>query len=430
MLKISSNENAYIHVSISRRVLQKIPWVFLLIGVSCFLVGIGFYLGCHWNPWPTPKSPEQLTAVPDRVHALKLGPWGNMESLPISIEPPEEYLSTQSIENADRRWWFKGCSPEQVHAFLSSDDLSAQQKAELLDQSKWEQKNGSLIVSPSKELILSLSPKARKRIYGVLGENPENLVMHLRCSFPADHFNTLFSESDLPPETVALIKHLSFPHGRFLFFCDVPSVLDSLKTYEQKICFMKCLTKKETLLLKLHVMPDSDVNLLVNYWSKASWGKDVKPMLESLAKVPGGARLGVVHLLPPMPTESLYTYPFPSTDPADVHKDCHWTALNFFRDPPDPRFTNADLVRETIQKDYYPVLSDPRYGDVIMLARPDGSIVHSAVFIADNIVYTKNSPLFLDPFLLMTISDMIDRFEAFIPENEHLKMLVFRNKYY
>ena len=367
----------------------------------------------------------------DRVHALKLGPWGNMESLPISIEPPEEYLSTQSIQDADRRWWFKGCSSEQLRALLAAPDLTSEQQAQLLDQSKWEQKDGSWILSPSKELVLSLSPQARKRLYGVLAENPANLVMHLRCAFPADRFDAVLSESGLPAEAVALVKRLSFPHGRFIFFCDVASVLDALQTYEQKTCFMKTLTRRETLLLKLHMMPDSDVNSLVNYWARASWGnRDVKPMLESLVKVPGGARVSVVHLLPPMPTESLYTYPFPSTNPGDVHKDCHWTALNFFRDPPDPKFTDPKVVKETIEKDYYPVLSDPRYGDVIMLARQDGSIIHSAVFIADNIVYTKNSPLFLDPFLLMTIPDMIDRFEAFIPENEHLKMLFFRSKYY
>ena len=214
-----------------------------------------------------------------------------------------------------------------------------------------------------------------------------------------------------------------------MFFCDVSLVLDTLKTYEQKVALLKTLSRKETWLLRLHIMPDSDINSLSNYWAKASWGKDVKPILESLSKVPGGARIGLVHLLPPMPTENFLTYPFPSTNPADLQKDCHWTALNFFKDPPDSSFTKADAVRETILKDYYPVLSDPRYGDVLMLARQDGTVLHSSVFIADNMVYTKNSASYMEPFILMKIPDMIERFEAFIPENEHLKMLIFRSKY-
>ena len=375
------------------------------------------------------KTPDP-TAVPDQVKALKEGPWGAMESLPISIEPPEEYLSTESIQTADRRWWFKGYSPDLLIALFESVGLSATQQTELLDQSKWQHVDGKTVITPSKELVLSLSPQARKQIYGVLADNPDNLITHIRCSFPADRFDDMLSESGLPAETVALIKSLAFPHGRFLFFCDAPAVLDTLETYQQKVCLIKTLARKETLLLKLHVMPDSDINSLVNYWVKASWGKDVKPMLETLKKVPGGARLDLVHLLPPIPTESLYTYPYPSTDPADLHKDCHWTALNFFRDTPDANFTKAEVVRETMKKDYYPVLSDPRYGDVIMLTRQDGTIIHSAVFIADNIVYTKNSALYLDPFILMTIPDMIDKFEAFLPENERVKMMVYRSKYY
>ena len=353
-----------------------------------------------------------------------------MESLPISIEPPEEYLSIQTIQTADRRWWFRDYSPDLLSAFFRSAGLTPQQQTELLDRSKWEQVKGETVIAPSTELVLSLSSQARKQIYGTLASNPDNIVMHVRCSFPKDRFDSMLAESGLPAEAVALIRRLTFPHGRFLFFCDAPAVLDTLEKYEQKVSFIKMLARKDTLLLKLHVMPDSDINTLVNYWVKAAWGKDVKPMLESLTKVPGGARISVVHLLPPMPTACLYTYPFPSTNPTDLHKDCHWTALNFFRDPPDPSFTNGEVVRQTILKDYYPVLSDPRYGDVIMLTRSDGSIIHSAVYIADNIVYTKNSPLYLDPFILMTIPDMIDKFEAFLPENERLKMQVFRNKYY
>jgi len=408
--------------------MRKIPWVFLVGAVISVSLGIGFLWGRHWAPKLLTRTAEQTTAVPDRVTVLKDGPWGVMESMPISIQPPEEYLSTRLLQTADRRWYFIGCSTEQLSAMFRSADLSSEQQAQLLDQSKWEQAGDKTVLAPSKELILSLSPQARKRIYGILANNPDNLISQIRYSFPTERFNTIFDESGLPAETVALIKRLSFPHGRLIFFCDAPLILDTLETYEQKVCLLKTLARRETLLLKLHVMPDSDVHSLMNYWAKASWGKDVKPMLESLAKVPGGARIGVVHLLPPLPTESLYTYPFPSTNPTDLRKDCHWTAMNFFRDTPDPSFTNAGVIREKIQKDYYPVLSDPRFGDIIMLARQDGTVIHSSVFIADDIVYTKNSASYMDPFLLMKLPEMIEYFEAFIPENERLKTLIFRSK--
>jgi hypothetical protein len=153
-------------------------------------------------------------------------------------------------------------------------------------------------------------------------------------------------------------------------------------------------------------------------------------MLESLTKLPQGARMDIVELLPPLPSAELYSYPFPSTNPADLHKDCHYTALNFFRETPDQRFTDPNFVKQTLLNDYYPVLADPRYGDIITLVRQDGSIIHSCVFIADDIVYTKNSGNFRDPYIFMTLSDMTDNFMAQIPEGQTLQTLIYRNKYY
>ena len=96
----------------------------------------------------------------------------------------------------------------------------------------------------------------------------------------------------------------------------------------------------------------------------------------------------------------------------------------------DPRFVDSSVVKQTIQTDYYPVHSEPRYGDLIAFARPDGEIIHLAVFIADNIAYTKNSGSYIDPYVLMTIPDLNDYFSAQIPENQTLQVLYFRNKYY
>jgi hypothetical protein len=207
-------------------------------------------------------------------------------------------------------------------------------------------------------------------------------------------------------------------------------VLDTLPTPDEKTRLLKTLMRKATLLLRLHITPESDLDALEHYWIRAGRGVDLRPMLESLAKIPGGARIDVDEMLPPLPSADLYTYPFPSIKPEDQHKDCRWTAMNFFRDPPDQRFTDSVVVLQTMQTDYYPVLSDPRYGDIVTLAKPDGNIIHMAVFIADNIVYTKNSGNFRDPFILMTLPDMLDHFSAQIPEDQSLRVQYFRNKYY
>ena len=65
---------------------------------------------------------------------------------------------------------------------------------------------------------------------------------------------------------------------------------------------MKTLLRKATLLLRLHITPNTDINTLSRYWGKAGQGLNIQPMLESLTKLPQGARMDIVELLPPLPS--------------------------------------------------------------------------------------------------------------------------------
>ncbi|HEV3272956.1 MAG TPA: hypothetical protein VGZ93_12310 [Candidatus Methylacidiphilales bacterium] len=397
-------------------------------------MGLCYALVSVW-PWFLSKSsntptPEALAAMPDSAVPLKPGPWGNLEALPMYIEPPDEYLPTRMVEEADRRWCFRGFTQNQLLALFQSADLTAQQRAELSDISKWQQDQNAIYVTPTRDLILALSPKARKQIYSPMLADPSTLVYKIAFSCPAAKFGDFFAQSGLSDETIGLIRQLSYPYGKLILFCDMPLVLDTLPASDQKTRLVKTLFKKPTLLLRLHVTPDSDLDELEHYWIRAGGGLDLRPLFESLAKLPHGARISLTALLPPIPAADIYTYPFPSLNLEDQHKDCRWTALNFFRYVPDDRFTDNNAVLHTLLTDYYPALSDPRYGDLVLLSTPKGDIIHIAVYIAADIVYTKNSGSFRDPYILMNLSDMMDHFSSQIPEDQTLRITIYRNKYY
>ena len=76
------------------------------------------------------------------------------------------------------------------------------------------------------------------------------------------------------------------------------------------------------------------------------------------------------------------------------------------------------------------VFTDPRYGDLVFLSKPNGEIIHSSVYIADNVVYTKNGGHYLSPWMLMKIPEMVDAFSAMCPPDQQLKVTYYRNKYY
>lgn len=404
-----------------------IRWWVPILAVLCLCAG--YAAGCRF-PWISRASsdPVKLAGIADQATPLKPGPWGNLEAVPMYIEVPDDYLPVKAVEESSPLWHFVGYDPALLSDLFDTAGLSSEQKAELLDQSKWVKDDDGITISPSTDLVLGLSPNSRKVIYGVLSQFPVNSISANRCYFPAEKFDEFFAKSGISPDIVALVKKLSFPHGRLLFFCDAPLVMARLNSYTDKLRLMKALTRKSTLLLRLHVMPTDDINALSDYWVKGKWGKDGRTMLESLIDIPGGARMGVGRFFPPRARTALYTFPYPSLNPNDAKKDCHWTALNFFNDPPDDRFLDVNNVKQTLTTDYYPVMSDFRYGDIIELVRENGEAIHSCVYIAGDVVYTKNSAQPTEPVMLMTIPDLLDAFSSLIPENETLKIIGYRNK--
>lgn len=371
------------------------------------------------------NSPALLN-MPDKAMPGNVGPWGNLEYLPMSLEIPEEYLSVQADEKAERRWFFRNAAPEQVRDFLIKTGFTSDQQKEL-SLARIESANGNVYLTPTKELIFSMSPAVRQKIYRYLAQFPENNWQREAFIFPKDSFESFFAHSELPSKTVSLVKQLCYPHEKVLIFADLPYVLDTLATYDDKLKLEKAISRRSTMLIRLHLTPDSDINGLLNYWGRAGRSKDLKPLLESLTAVPGGARLNLAIMLPPMPSSRIYTFPFPSLNQVE---NCHWTSFNFFKDPPSGDYANLKSLKEKLDAEYYPVFSDTRYGDLVFLIKPNGEIVHSAVYIADDIVFTKNGGHFTAPWLLMKIPALIESYAAFAAENQPLQMMYYRNKYY
>ena len=78
--------------------------------------------------------------------------------------------------------------------------------------------------------------------------------------------------------------------------------------------------------------------------------------------------------------------PFP--DDASVPHDCFWSAFNFFNESPDNNAKTALLAG--IDRELNKLAAPTQLGDLLILATRDSVPVHAAVFIADDIYFTKN----------------------------------------
>jgi hypothetical protein len=414
------------HARPSSRLSRRTGAIVCTLLLACGLA-LGFAVGriAKWNP---PRSSHIWSS--ERCTKLKPGPWGELEYVPMAIAAPEELLPVRAMEEATTHWFFRDYSSDDLLKLLNSLDLPASQCDQLLSPDSLHILPNGIDLTPPRDLILALPPKARLEFYKRLARFPENASQLV--FIPSNSVEDRFRENRVSDETVALFKKLSCPYGDYLVLSGLPCLLSSIPNYEEKAHFVKALTRQKTLLLRLHLTPESDINALVSYWGKAVWNTDVKAMLESLAHVPGGTWVDMVEVLPPFPTALLYTFPLPDNplNGTPVRRDCHWTSFNFFRDPPDAQFSDPAYVLDKLKLNYFPVGSDPRYGDIVLFTKPDGSIIHSAVFLADNIVYTKNGDTPIHPWMLSTVSDLIQQYSFHVAPGEQLTVSFYRNKYY
>jgi hypothetical protein len=396
-----------------------------LLAIPVLAVGLvaGMVVSHHSSRPPGPGL--DAGAIP-----LKPGPWGNLEYVPIEIAPPDELLPVREWESHGLEWVFENYTRDKLEQLLVSLNVPPDLRKEMLDDKHLTTLPNGLSMKPSPDAVFALSPGARLGIYKVLAES--GLNDSFRVTIRLEDVEAQSEKWGVTRESLTLFKNASVPYKKYLVCYAFPYVLARTADYSQKEKLFKAISRQKTMLLRLHVTANSDIGALNTYWGKAVWSTDVSAIFDSLSHLPGGSWLDVVELLPPLPASLIYTYAIPQNPMtgAVVRQDCHWTSLNFFRDPPDNQFGDTAYVTQKLTTEYFPISSDPRYGDVVMFLTPDSHGIHSAVFIADNIAFTRNGNGSCNPWMLSTIEELTDLYSFTLPADQQVSVRYYRSKYY
>jgi hypothetical protein len=284
-----------------------------LLGALILCLGMALGRGLGW--WlDHPHIPAHNASIPERPwRRVAVGPWGTLEILRIEIELPDEFIATRPPPLEESRWDFPGLTATQVEALFEENDLSDAQRKTLLDPSRWEIRTNGVTVKPGAQTILGLSPGARERIYSILATNGANLVQQWAFKLPSDSEEDWFEGCGLSPGTVQLLQRLIYRRGNAVCFSDLNEALGAIPDEGEKGRLIKMLSRHSTLLVCLHVREGENIEPLVRYWSKGGNGKNIRSLLASLARTPGGASVDITHLLPSFARTRLYTFPFPRT---------------------------------------------------------------------------------------------------------------------
>ena len=400
---------------------SAISFALLLAGGLC-----GFVTGKKFG---FDEAADRRRQLPNGSILCAPGPWGDLSYTPFTIAAPDVMIPVRKLEQHGTHWLFKGYTSDSFVTLLQSTNLTPDQQHAFLDPTVFSVQPNGVMITPGPDLVFSIPADARAKLYQILAQFPEN-----ESEFHFIHKDTLedrFSNSGVAVGTLALFKELSCESGNYYVFSGLPALLSKLPTYPEKLQFVKALTRQRTMLLRLHITPKSDVAALTEYWGKGCWDTDVGTIIQSLTVIPTGTWMNILMVLPPLPTAQIYNYPTIADNPLEgppVNRDCHWTSFNFFRDTPDPNFGKADYVLNELKENYYPPPGDPRYGDIVVFSKPDGSIIHSAVYIADDICFTKNGSTVIYPWMLASISELLDQYSFKVPPDQKLTVSYFRDK--
>lgn len=355
-----------------------------------------------WNK-PAKDTVEAKVSAP--------GPWGTIEYTPIALDRPEEYFTNEFNGTPPRtRWVFRNHTEDQLKTLFSAIDLSSEARQWLSNRANWQISPHAIVLFPPAEVVVSLNSDTRQKLYAVLGANPENALHATPFRFRADGFDDWFAGCSVPEKKIELVRQLTYQHDGSLCFADAPAFAE-LSTPEETMGVIKCLWRVSTFLLRLRVDKNTDVEKLMSYWGKMGPARDYRPLIESMSRLDEGSTINLSYFLPPFARLRLYTYPNPR-DPNIGRQDCFWSSMNFFNRVADNRFFNSDFTRQTLETDYTRVRDGSRqFGDLILLLGNGDQALHMCVYIADDVVFTKNGANTQQPWVLMKLPEMLGQYE-------------------
>jgi hypothetical protein len=396
------------------RAVLAVPRAWLIAGLA--LIALPWLVvGALYMRDPAPEVTSEIRAVTRSSRLAAPGPWGHLTVTPIRVSPPLERVAADWGRRQERyRWYFPGTSPELLGAFLTSTGLSADQVARLQSAARPDDRIRGLTIQPDLELLRALTPEVRARLYFQLAKSRLNGDQGNSFRFFGTSVDEWLGGTLISTATRKLVEPLIYRDGDIMYFADAEIVHSRISDTSELQRLAKTLLRQPTMLVRLSVTADSEISELAQYWGRGGRSTDIRPLLESVAGAGAEGFIDIVHLLPSFARNHLYRYPKIRT--GDLEKpalaNCLWTALNFFRQEPDDRYLDVNTAISSLRQDYHIVESEFQLGDVIGLLDAEGDLFHVAVYIADDLVFTKNGTSPVSPWTLMPLQRVKDYYRT------------------
>ena len=118
-----------------------------------------------------------------------------------------------------------------------------------------------------------------------------------------------------------------------------------------------------------------------------------------------------MYFLPPFACSRLYTDAL-TPQAGDPVLDCQWTIFNISSIEPDNRYNDPQYALDYLQKNFYRIDAPSLYGGILLYANGKVEIKHSAVYLADDLAFTKYGNNYRQPWMIVRLADMQAMYEV------------------
>ena len=336
--------------------------------------------------------------------------WGSLVKMPIFLEAPTTMVEAYPLPSPMTRWSFPESAIPQLPAFFTSIGLPQSLVAALSQSSAQMIEDGYIHLFPPATEVAGLDSETRAKLYIELGKYEINEFHHDPVRILTDTVEEWYRSSNLRSEIVETIAKWSYRKGDLIAFSDLPLLLNLVSNETEAREIYKRVTRTRGYLVKLYITDNQEWDLVRNYWSNGGQTfrlMSLEPIVNSIQELPEPMHLDISHLIPSLPRKLIYTYPGSSYAIRGTLPDCHWTSLNFFNSEPHPYLLDSRLSTNRVLEDYTPVEPPYNYGDILFYIRnDDGNAYHSCVYLADDLVFTKNGRNALVPWMISSLDDV------------------------
>ncbi len=356
-----------------------------------------------------PGSSPGFTALSDLngepVWTTKSDKFGEIRVRTVYLQAPDHLLALIQRPTSRPRWAFADGTETSVRELLSRAGLRAEMLARMMDPARRVLQDGAFVIFPEVDDLIALEPGMRAVIYPELAKSPLNEFHRDPVFIVGESLDDWLRQSHLSERQKAAFRRMVWKRGDTLVFSDLRTLLTLADTPDETQEVFRTMSRTRALIVDLSLPEKADQAALLDYWSGGFPDADTLPFLKGALDRQSITSIDISRLLPPMARRRLYTYPTLDQAIGGRFPDCHWTSLNFFNNTPVGYYLDTRLASGSLLANYVPVDGPRRFGDVLVYVTGD-SVIHSCVFIADDIVYTKNGENILAPWVFQRLSDV------------------------